>query len=153
MAAASPIFWPVRSANQHENRANEQKNREYARDLDSCITVALPHVALEGSLRPPKTHPESDSFLSCATKKKKRGWRRRARDNAKLRSRLRSLLFVGWALGDAVHYSRLFRITLVCQLRLRFPIGRTQTHFFFEIKLKLIENKIYFYKTKFSVPR
>ena len=55
MAAASPIFRPARSANHNENRANQQKKRGCARDLDSCIPVAVPRVALEGSLRPPKT--------------------------------------------------------------------------------------------------
>ena len=54
MAAAIPIFRPARSANNHENQANKHKNGGYARDLDSCITVAVPHVALEDSLRPPK---------------------------------------------------------------------------------------------------
>ena len=55
MAAASPNFRPARSANNHEHRANEQNKGGYARDLDSCITAAVQHVALEGSLHPPKT--------------------------------------------------------------------------------------------------
>ena len=46
-------FQPARSANNHENLANEQVNGGHARDLDSCITAAVPHVALEGYGTPP----------------------------------------------------------------------------------------------------
>ena len=55
MAAASPISRPARSAGNDDSPANEIKNVEYARDLDSCITAAVPDLALEGFLRPPKT--------------------------------------------------------------------------------------------------
>ena len=55
MATAIPIFRPARSANNHETRANEQKNGGYARDRDGCITAAVPHVALEDFLRTPET--------------------------------------------------------------------------------------------------
>ena len=45
MVAASPIFRPARSPNNHENRAKERNNGYiYARDLDSCIIAAVPHV-------------------------------------------------------------------------------------------------------------
>ena len=54
MAAEIPIFMPARSANNHENLAKERKNGGYARDPDSYITAAVPHVALESSLRPPQ---------------------------------------------------------------------------------------------------
>ena len=46
---------PARSDNNHENRADEQENEGYARDLDSCIPAHVAHVAREGSLRQPKT--------------------------------------------------------------------------------------------------
>ena len=111
MAAAIPTFRPARSASNHENLANGQKNGGYPRDLDSCTTASLLLFStwrLRVFSAHPR-HPESDSFLSCATKKK-RGWRRRARDSANLRSRLRASLFVGWALCDTVCSSSLFRI-------------------------------------------
>ena len=53
MAAARPVLLPALSANNPENRANEQINGAYARDLDSCITAAVPNVALEGFPRSP----------------------------------------------------------------------------------------------------
>ena len=59
VAAAIKFFRPARSANNHETRANEQKNGGYARDLDSCIAAAVPHVALEGSPSAHPRHPES----------------------------------------------------------------------------------------------
>ena len=58
-----------------------------------------------------------------APRKIKRGWRRRARDNASRRSRLRSSLFVGWVLCDVVHYSRLFRLIVCLTIIRRFRIG------------------------------
>ena len=79
--------------------------------------------------------------------KRKRGWRRRARDSANLRSRLRASLFVGWALCDAV---RFFRILFDGQLIMLFP-DRGPIHvFFFEIKLKFIEIE---FLLPYSVPR
>ena len=94
MAAASPIFRPARQANNHESRADEQTNGGYARDLDSRITAAaIPHVALEGVIPPPTQDTPRVVASYPAPPKGKRGWRRRARDNANLRSRLRSSPF------------------------------------------------------------
>ena len=87
MAAAIPIFRPARSANNRENRANEQKTED---TLETSI-AASPLLFHKWRLRAPSAHlrhPESGSFLSCATKKKKRPWRWRARGSANLRSRL-----------------------------------------------------------------
>ena len=117
MAAASPFFRPARSANRHESRANEQKNRGFAPDPDSCITVAVPHVRGAWGL-PPPTQDTLRVIASYypAPPKRKRGWRR-ARDSANLRSRLRSSLCVGWAFCDAVRYSTLFRIPVCLTIK------------------------------------
>ena len=136
MAAVSPFFRPTRSANHHENRANEQKHGGYARDLDSFITAAVPHVAREGPLRPPQ-----DTLRVIASypagPKRKRGWRRRACDNANLRYGLGSSLFVGGALCDAVSLFRFFFYCLTNSTP--FPDRGPKHVFFFEIKLKFIE--------------
>ena len=89
----------------------EQTSKTTEDSLETSI-AASPLLLLTWRLRAPSahpSHPESDCFLSCTTKIKG-GWRRRARNNSNLRSRLRSSLFVGWALWDAVRYSRLFRV-------------------------------------------
>ena len=54
-AAPMPFFRPARSANNPESRANERNYGRYARDLNYCITAAVPPVALERFLRSPNT--------------------------------------------------------------------------------------------------
>ena len=45
MAVAIPTFQPARCAKLHENQVIGPKNGGHARDLDSCITVAVPPMA------------------------------------------------------------------------------------------------------------
>ena len=52
----SPIFQPARSAKRHQNRVIDPNTGGYSQDLASCIGVAIPRAAFEGSLRPPKRH-------------------------------------------------------------------------------------------------
>lgn len=54
MAVASPFLQPARSLKQHENRAIDSRHGEYAQHFDGCTAVAVPRVAFQGSLRPPK---------------------------------------------------------------------------------------------------
>ena len=71
MAAASPMFRPARSGKYHEHLTNEPKNAGYARDLDISASPLLFRTC---PMRAPSAlprYPERDTFLLCATKKKK----------------------------------------------------------------------------------
>ena len=103
MAVAIAICQTARSPKQHENRGIDRKYRGYAQDVDSCAAVAVPRV----TFRAPSAHArdaKSGRFLACAAKKK-RGCRRRARDDACRRSRLLSSVFVTWSFCDTLHFS------------------------------------------------
>ena len=140
MAAASPIFRPARSANNHENLANEQKTEDTLETSIAASPLLFRTWRLRASSAHPR-HPESDSFLSCATKKKKRLAAARTRQRKPSLSSTRVAVF-GWALCDAVRSSRLFRILfrLTTINSMPFPHSTSiigdQNTFFFQIKLK-----------------
>ena len=102
-----PICRPSRSTNIPETEQRRKASLGYARNLVSGITVAVPHMTLEGFFRPPSLGVIHFSF---ARLKRIRSCRRRAHSSANLRSRVRASLFVGWLLCEAARSSRLFRV-------------------------------------------
>ncbi|CAN0507824.1 unnamed protein product, partial [Laminaria digitata] len=89
------------------NLSKTERSSKKTEDTLKTSIAASPLLFHAWRFRLPSAHPrdpESDSFLACASKKQ-RGWRRRACDDASRRSRLRSSVFVGWALCDVLRSS------------------------------------------------
>ena len=124
-----------------ETEQRRKASLGYARNLDSGITVAVPHMTLEGFFRPPSLGVIHFSF---ARLKIIRSCRRRAHSSANLRSRVRASLFVGWLLCEAARSSRLFRVlSIYWQLVRRCPVRQKPVFFRNRTKIRLSED-LYF---------
>ena len=82
------------------DRPNPTRTERSTQNTLQTSIAASPSLVRPWHFRTPSAHPrhpEGDSCLDCAAERN-RGWRRRARDLACLRSRLLSSTFVRWAL-------------------------------------------------------
>ena len=117
----------------YKRQPNSTRTELWTQNTEDTLKTSIPappSLFRAWHFRAPPSHPrdpETDSFLACAATTK-RGWRRRARDDAHRRSRLLPSVFVSRALCD-MHRRYSDYISNWRIIRTWFP-GRTRTRVF-----------------------